>query len=197
MIEKLKGHIQDIVYNQLQSVIDKYNINTELRLAHFLGQCSHESLSFTVVTENLNYTSFQLKNVFPNYFKVQNPDDYAHNPEKIANYIYGSRMGNNGTTDGWMYRGRGYIQLTGKYNYTQLNKKIPSPDNVINNPELVSSVYPLFSSAWFWDSKNLNLIADLGDTDSVVLAVTKRINPGLLGLEDRIKKFNFYFNLLK
>jgi len=197
MIEKLKGHIPDVVYNQLQSVFDKYDINSELRIAHFMSQCSHESMNFTRTTENLNYTSAELLAVFPNYFHVQNPDDYAHQPEKIANYVYGNRNGNNGSTDGWDYRGRGYIQLTGKWNYTACNKKIPSPDNIVNIPNLVAIKYPLFTSGWFWDTHTLNLIADLGDTDAVVSSVTKRINPALNQLQDRITKFNFFYDLLK
>jgi len=196
-ITKLKGHVPDIVIAQIPDTAKKFNINTPLRLAHFLAQCGHESGGFTTTTENLNYSALGLKNTFKKYFPTDAlANAYARQPEKIANRVYGNRMGNGdeGSGDGYRYRGRGYIQLTGKQNYTAFSQSIADPD-VITNPTKVATNYQLLSAAWFFQrclSK-----CDIGPSREVVTAVTRLVNGGTIGLEDRIKHFNEYYNLLK
>jgi putative chitinase len=196
-MEKLKGHIPDQVYDQIPDVIATFEINTPLRLAHFLAQCGHESAGFKAVNENLNYSAGALQSVFRKYF----PDEstaaqYARKPEMIANKVYANRMdnGDEASGDGWKFRGRGYIQLTGKHNYTKFGQAIN--ENIIANPDLVATKYPLLSAAWFWSSNGLNKLADEGATDEVVTKITKRVNGGTIGLEDRIKHFKEYHDLL-
>jgi putative chitinase len=196
-LSKLKGHIPDSVLNQIQDVIVKFNCNTILRLSHFLSQCHHESGGFKAVSENLNYSSNGLKNTFGKYFPGNLSESYAKQPEKIASRVYGGRMGNGdeSTQEGWKFRGRGYIQLTGKQNYEKFTKFIG--ENCIGNPDLVSTKYPLASAAFFFDSNKLWTICDLGSTDEVITKVTKRVNGGTIGLPDRIKHFKEYYTLLK
>lgn len=187
-VSKLKGNIPDGVYNEIQSVIDTFGMNTSVRLSHFLGQCAHESGNFKFNTENLNYSSKGLLTVFPKYFKQPGlAEAYARNPERIASRVYASRMGNGveGTSEGWKFRGRGYIQLTGKNNYTQFDVFVK--DDILSNPDLVAKKYPLLSAAWFFHKNKLNSISDKGLTEPVILELTKRINGGTNGLQDRIK----------
>ncbi len=197
-LEKLKGHIPDAVLSQIPDVISKFNCNTPLRLAHFLAQCGHESGNFKAVSENLNYSADGLKKIFGKYFPGDLSNSYAKNPEKIASRVYGSRMGNGdeSTKDGFKFRGRGYIQLTGKDNYTKFTKFIG--EDCIGNPDLVATKYPLASAAFFFDSNKLWAICDKGSDDLTVTAVTKRVNGGTIGLADRIKHFKeFYSYLIK
>lgn len=196
-LAKLKGHIPDVVLNQIPDTASKFQINTPLRLAHFLAQCGHESGGFRVVQENLNYSKDGLKKIFPKYFPGNLNEIYAKQPEKIASRVYGGRMGNGdeASRDGYKFRGRGYIQLTGKENYTLFGKSIN--EDIINNPDLVSSKYPLLSAAWFFTKNGLHKIADEGATDVVVTKITKRVNGGTIGLSDRISHFKEYYNLLK
>ena len=197
-LEKLKGHIPDSVIAQLPDVISTYKIDTALRLAHFLAQTGHESAQFKAVSENLNYGAKGLRGIFGKYF----PTDalaaaYERKPEKIANKVYASRMGNGdeASGDGYKYRGRGYIQLTGKDNYKAFDATVP--EDITANPDLVATQYPLLSAAWFWKKNGLNAIADKGADDAAVTAVTKRVNGGTIGLPDRIKHFKEYHALLK
>jgi putative chitinase len=197
-LEKLKGHIPDSVIAQLPSVISTYKIDTALRLAHFLAQTGHESAQFKAVSENLNYGAKGLRGIFGKYF----PTDalaaaYERKPEKIANKVYASRMGNGdeASGDGYKYRGRGYIQLTGKDNYKAFDATVP--EDITANPDLVATQYPLLSAAWFWNKNGLNAIADKGADDATVTSVTKRVNGGTIGLPDRIKHFKEYYTLLK
>ena len=197
-ISKLKGHIPEAVLAQIPDTAAKFEINTPLRLAHFLAQCGHESGGFKVVNENLNYGAKGLLGIFKKYFPTEEKAKlYERKPEKIANLVYGSRMGNGpeSSGDGYKYRGRGYIQLTGKDNYTAFGKAIN--EDIVANPDLVSTKYPLLSAAWFFSKNGLNKIADQGATDAVVTSVTKRVNGGTIGLPDRIKHFKEYYNLLK
>jgi putative chitinase len=197
-LDKLKSHIPDAVISQMPEVIEKFQINTPLRMAHFLAQCGHESGGFKLVRENLNYSSKGLLTTFKKYFPTeQKAKLYERNPEKIANLVYGSRMGNGDETsgDGFRFSGRGYIQLTGKNNYTAFDKIVE--ENLLEQPGLVATKYPLLSAAWFWSTNKLNLLADKGATDADVTAITKRVNGGTIGLPDRIKHFKEYFNLLK
>ena len=195
-VDKLKGHIPDSVIAQIPGVVDKFEINTPLRLAHFLAQCGHESGGFKAVSENLNYGAAGLQSIFKKYFTAESAKEYQRKPEKIANIVYANRMGNGNQAsgEGYKFRGRGFIQLTGKDNYTSFDKVVE--DDIIANPELVATKYPLLSAAWFFHKNGLHKIADEGATDDVVTKVTKRVNGGTIGLPDRIKHFNEYNNLL-
>jgi putative chitinase len=197
-ISKLKGHVPDAVIAQIPEVMDKFQINTPLRLCHFLAQCGHESGNFKAVNENLNYGAKGLRGIFPKYFPTDAlAAEYERKPEKIANKIYGGRMGNGpeATGEGYKYRGRGYIQLTGKDNYSAFDKVVT--EDITANPDLVATKYPLLSAAWFWNSRKLNEIADKGATDAEVTAITKKVNGGTIGLADRIKHFKEFYELVK
>ncbi len=196
-LDALKGHIPDSVIAQIPDTAAKFNITNPLRLAHFLAQCGHESGGFKSVSENLNYSVSGLMRVFPKYFPGNLAESYAKQPEKIASRVYGSRMGNGDETtgEGYKYRGRGYIQLTGKSNYTNFAKFIG--EDTVANPDLVATKYPLASAAFFFDSNKLWSICDKGADEITVTAVTKRVNGGTIGLADRIKHFNEYYHLLK
>jgi putative chitinase len=193
----LKGHIPDAVIAQIPDTAAKFNITNTLRLAHFLAQCGHESGGFKAVTENLNYSGDGLKKIFPKYFPGNLNESYSRQPEKIANRVYSSRMGNGNEAsgEGFKFRGRGYIQLTGKSNYTAFDKMVE--ENIIEKPDLVATKYPLMSAAFFFDSNKLWSICDKGADDATVTAVTKRVNGGTIGLADRIKHFKEYYDLLK
>ena len=195
-LEKLKGHIPDAVLSQIPDVIVKFNCNTPLRLAHFLAQCGHESGNFKAVSENLNYSADGLKKIFGKYFPGDLANSYAKNPEKIASRVYANRMdnGDEASKEGWKFRGRGYIQLTGKGNYTKFTKFIG--EDCIVNPDLVATKYPLASAAFFFDSNKLWSICDKGADDDTVTLVTKRVNGGTLGLADRIKHFKEFYTYL-
>jgi putative chitinase len=196
-LTKLKGHIPESVILQIPEVMEKFSINTPLRLAHFLAQCSHESGGFKAVQENLNYSVEGLKKIFSKYFPGNLAESYAKNPEKIASKVYGGRMGNGGeeTKEGYKYRGRGYIQLTGKSNYAAFSKSIN--EDVVSNPDLVAGKYALASAGWFFSKNGLNAMADKGADDATVTAVTKRVNGGTIGLEHRIKEFKRFYKILK
>ena len=195
-LEKLKGHVPDAVIAQIPTVMEKFQINTPLRLAHFLAQCGHESGGFKATQENLNYSADGLKKIFPKYFPGNIAESYARNPEKIASKVYGGRMGNGGeeTKEGYKFRGRGYIQLTGKENYTSFAKSIG--EDTVANPDLVATKYALASAGWFFSKNGLNAISDKGADDATVTAVTQRVNGGTIGLPDRIKHFKEYYHLL-
>ena len=196
-LEKLKGHIPDEVIAQIPGVQEKFAINTPLRLAHFLAQTGHESGGFKFKSENLNYSAEILRKVFPKYFPdIVIAKQYERKPEAIASKVYGGRMGNGpeATKEGFKFKGRGYIQLTGKDNYKAFDATVD--DDILANPDLVATKYPLLSAAWFWNSRKLNAIADQGATDEVVTKITKLVNGGTIGLADRIKHFKEYHNLL-
>lgn len=195
-LNNLKGKVPDGVIAQIPECAAKFQINTPLRLAHFLAQCGHESAGFKATQENLNYSAAGLNKIFGKYFRTVNAASYARQPEKIASRVYANRMGNGdeASKEGYKYRGRGYIQLTGKDNYRAFNDSVD--DDVISNPDLVSSKYALLSAAWYWNSRSLNNTADQGATDAAVMAVTKKVNGGTIGLADRIKHFKEYYALL-
>jgi putative chitinase len=196
-LENLKGHVPDAVIAQIPDTAAKFNITNPLRLAHFLAQCGHESGGFRAVSENLNYSAKGLVGTFPKYFNSTTAAQYERKPEMIASRVYGGRMGNGdeASKEGYKFRGRGYIQLTGKSNYTALTKFIG--EDCVNNPDLVATKYPLASAAFFFDSNKLWSICDRGADDATVTAVTKRVNGGTIGLPDRIKHFKEYYALLK
>jgi putative chitinase len=195
-LEKLKGHIPDSVIAQIPDTAAKFGITNKLRLAHFLAQCGHESGNWKAVSENLNYSADGLKKIFPKYFPGNLNEMYARNPEKIASRVYASRMGNGdeASREGFKFRGRGFIQLTGKQNYTNFTKFIG--EDCITNPDLVATKYPLASAAFFFNSNGLWSICDKGADDATVTSVTKRVNGGTIGLADRIKHFKEYYSLL-
>jgi putative chitinase len=196
-LDKLKGHIPDAVIAMIPDTAAKFQINTPLRLAHFLAQCGHESGGFRLTQENLNYSAKGLNGIFKKYFPTEAAAAaYARNPQKIANKVYGNRMGNGdeASGDGYKFRGRGYIQLTGKDNYTAFGKSIG--EDICANPDKVASQYALLSAAWFFSKNGLHKMADGGATDAVVTSITKRVNGGTIGLADRIKHFKEYYHLL-
>ena len=170
--------------SSLDTLSEKYEINSALRLSHFLAQTAHESGGFRVIEENLNYSADGLSKIFPKYFRDKDPNDYARQPEKIANVVYSSRMGNGdeASGDGYKFRGRGLIQLTGRSNYTSLagdmGVDVEQVVEYLGTPEGAVE-----SAAWFWHKNGLNKLADADD----VVAVTKKINGGTIGLEDRQK----------
>jgi putative chitinase len=196
-LDKLKGHIPDAVIAMIPDTAAKFQINTPLRLAHFLAQCGHESGGFRLTKENLNYSAKGLMGIFKKYFPTEAlAKQYERQPAKIANKVYGGRMGNGpeSSGEGAKYCGRGYIQLTGKDNYIAFGKSIGVDMTV--NPDLVSSQYSLLSAAWFFSKNGLHKMADEGSTDAVVTKITKRVNGGTIGLADRIKHFKEYYHLL-
>lgn len=165
-------------------------------LAHFLGQCDHESNGFKVKEENLNYSANGLLNIFPKYFTKKTAEQYARKPQSIANHVYGNRMGNGDekSGDGWKFRGRGYIQLTGKNNYASFSKFIG--EDCVSNPDLVATKYPFESALWFFKTNNIfSLCKDV--SDATILAVTKKINGGINGLADRNAKTKKYYSEIK
>ena len=195
-LNKLKGHIPDKVIEQIPGVIDTFKIDTAVKLAHFLAQCGHESGGFKIVNENLNYSTKGLQGIFKKYFPTPIlAEQYQRKPEKIANRVYASRMGNGdeASGEGFKFRGRGYIQLTGKQNYTAFGKAIN--EDIATNPDLVATKYPLLSAAWFFSKNCLTKCKDASDIS--VLAVTKCVNGGTIGLPDRQKHFKEYYDLLK
>ena len=195
-LSKLNGKVPDAVLAQIPEVAEKYQINSVLRLAHFLAQCAHESGNFKVTQENLNYSADGLRKIFGKYFPGDLADSYARQPEKIASRVYANRMGNGdeASKEGYLYRGRGYIQLTGKTNYASFNKI--GIDDVLATPDLVASKYPLLSAGWFWQARSINGDADQGAGDAAILAVTKKVNGGTNGLADRTALFKTYYALL-
>lgn len=196
-LDTLKGHIPDSVITMIPEVASKFEINTPLRLAHFLAQCGHESGGFKLTQENLNYSAKGLNGIFKKYFPtLESAVPYERKPEKIANKVYGGRMGNGAEAsgEGWKFHGRGFIQLTGKENYTVFTKSIG--EDCVANPDLVASKYALASAAWFFNKNGLHKMADGGANDDTVTKITKRVNGGTIGLPDRIKHFKEYYHLL-
>lgn len=168
----------------LKDTFAKYDISTPLRQAAFIGQCAHESANFTKLEENLNYSPERLMKVWPSRFPdLQTADKYAHQPQLLANKVYAGKLGNNQENDGWNFHGRGLIQLTGRENYERCGKAIGV--DLINTPQLlVNPNMAAMSAGWFWNKAGLNTLADAKDYDTM----TKRINGGLIGLDDRKAK---------
>jgi putative chitinase len=202
-IYRLRGTLPENVILELPDVMRTFKIDTPLRLAHFLAQCAQESANFRVVFENMNYSAENLRATFPRYFTTDAmAKEFARQPEKIANYVYNDanrssrgKLGNTAPDDGWKFRGRGFIQLTGKINYTAFNKFVE--EDVVANPDLVATKYPLLSAAWFWSINDINRVASRGDTSDIVTEVTKIVNGGTHGLQARIGHFNRFYARLK
>lgn len=192
-ITKLKGHIPEDIYNQLLTIDE---IDGPKRCSHFLGQVQTEC-NFTKFTENLNYSANRLMQVFPKYFTTEQSVVYGNKPEKIANKVYGGRMGNGDEVsgDGWKYRGRGAIQLTGKDNYTAFMKY--SGIDVVTNPDLVATEYQMKSAAWYFNQRKLWTICDQGVDDNTITDVTEKVNGGHHGLDKRIEYTKKFWEILK
>lgn len=193
-IQLVPKHLQD----HFKETIEKYSINTVFRCGHFLSEVMHESDDFKHKEENLNYSENGLLLTFPKYFNAETARTYARKPEQIANRIYANRMGNGNeqSGDGWRYKGRGFIQLTGKANYESLY--LESDINFIQHPEkLAEDRFAMLSAGWYWDMRKINLVADRGFTDDVIKDVTRKINGGLIGITDRTEKLNMICNKLQ
>ncbi len=171
---------------------------TPVRAAHFFAQTAHESGDFKAFSENLNYSAQGLQGIFGKYFPGNLEESYARNPEKIANRVYASRMGNGDekSGDGYKFRGRGALQLTGKDNYAAFAKYLGKPE-IMTHPELVATEYSFESAMFFFDKNKLWEICDKGVNDAAILALTKRINGGTHGLEDRTNKTKKYYEYVK
>lgn len=187
--ELLKGNNEAGEWFEImEELLPYYEINTANRVAGFIAQCAHESNNFKILEENLNYSAKSLDAVFPKYFvrAGRNAQDYHRQPEKIANIVYANRMDNGDTEsgDGWRFRGRGVIQLTGRHNYTKFGQTLGySAEQVVKY--LSTKKGSLESACWFWDTNGLNKLADKQD----IVGMTKRINGGTIGLEDRKKHY--------
>jgi putative chitinase len=195
-LENLEGKLSPLIIAEVIEAT-KTSATNPLRLAHFLAQCSHESDSFRLTKENLNYSTQGLKTTFNKYFPTDElANAYARQPEKIANRVYANRMGNGDekSGDGWKYRGRGFIQLTGKDNYKAFGDFIK--EDILSNPDLVATKYPLTSAVFFFNNKKLWTICDKGETDAVVTEVTEKVNGGRNGLQDRLNKFKTFKTLI-
>jgi putative chitinase len=170
---------------------------TPTAAAHFFGQTAHETGGFTIFLENLNYSAEGLQKTFPKYFPGTLEESYAKNPQKIANRVYASRMGNGNEAsgDGWKFRGRGALQLTGKDNYTAFSKYLQKPE-IITNPDLVATLYSFESAIFFFNNNKLWNLCKVVD-DASILALTKRVNGGTHGLEDRTIRTKKYYEYVK
>jgi putative chitinase len=180
----------------LKAAMAYYKMTPE-RAAHFFGQTSHETGHFALFSENLNYSATGLKSIFGKYFPNNLADSYARQPIKIASRVYASRMGNGdeASQEGWKFRGRGALQLTGKSNY-QLFSEFLKNAEIMENPDLVASDLAFESAIFFFDKNNLWSIADKGVNDDTILAITKKINGGTNGLEDRLSLTKRYYSWL-
>jgi len=183
-------------YSNLLNILPEYDIDTPKRVAAFMAQCGHESGGFTLMQENLNYSAKGLRGTFGKYF----PNDevaklYERKPQMIANRVYANRMGNGdeASGEGWYFRGRGIVQITGKNNYTKCSQSLFESNVLVENPDLLlETEYAIHSACWFWSAARLNELADIGDMKTM----TKRINGGYIGLEDRINHYNHAIDIL-
>lgn len=192
--QMVKNPYIDHWHEALDQLLDEYEINTPLRVAHFVAQCAHESGNFVFIKENLNYRAASLMNTFKKYFPTQElAQQYANKPEKIANRVYGNRMGNGdeASGDGWRYCGRGLIQLTGKDNYTFFAGSLGIA--VEEAAEYLATFEGAAQSAcWYWEQNKLNKFADANDCKGL----TRAINGGYIGLEDRIRHTDHALHIL-
>ena len=185
----------DYWYHALEQALPDYDINTPPRVAAFIAQCAHESGGFSVLEENLNYKAATLSKLWPQRFPPGVAEQYAGKPEMIANKTYGGRMGNGPeeTGEGYKYRGRGLLQLTGKDNYRACSQALFQDDTLLEDPDLLLDLYyAIHSACWFWSKNKLNQFADASD----LATLTKRINGGTIGLEDRIHHYNHAVEVL-
>ena len=194
LIPKVKNF--DEWYSNLLNTLPEYDIDTSARVAAFMAQCGHESGGFTVMQENLNYSAKGLVGTFKKYFPTEaHAKPYERRPEMIANRVYANRMGNGdeASGEGWYFRGRGIVQITGKNNYTKCSQSLFESNVLVENPDLLlETEYAIHSACWFWSAARLNELADIGD----IKTMTKRINGGFIGLEDRINHYNHAIEIL-
>lgn len=186
----------DAWYAGLCDALPQYEIVTPERVAAFIAQCAHESGGFRMMEENLNYKAATLTKLWPKRYPPGIAEQYAGKPQAIANKSYSSRMGNGdeASGDGWKYRGRGILQLTGKDNYRACSRYLFSDDTLLDSPDiLLDAYYATHSACWFWNANKLNQYADNGD----FITMTKKINGGTIGLDDRIKHFKHALDVLK
>lgn len=208
-LTKLKGIIPDSVLTETAQIADKFGINTNLRLAHFLAQCAHESIGFKALRENLSYSDpNRIVEIFKhdidsNHNRVIEPSELAKakslakNPAALANFVYANQNGNGNepSGDGYNFRGRGYIQLTGRVNYAAFSKFIN--EDCVAQPDLVATKYPLASAAFFFNNKNLWKICDKGADDATIVKVTQAVNGGQNGFAERKANFIKYYSKIK
>jgi putative chitinase len=180
----------------LKAAANYFKLSPE-RIAHFFGQTAHETGSFQIYTENLNYSASGLRAIFGKYFPSTTAESYARQPIKIASRVYANRMGNGNeaSQDGWKYRGRGVIQLTGKENYQAFANSIKNQE-IMTNPDLVADEFAFESAMFFFNKNKLWTIADRGVNDAAILAITKKINGGTNGLEERSSLTKRYYSWL-
>jgi len=194
MLPRVSNHEE--WFEGLNDALPQYDINTPVRVAAFMAQCAHESGGFTALSENLNYSADGLRRVFGKYFPSQElANQYARKPEKIANRVYANRMGNGpeSSGDGWSYRGRGLIQLTGKSNYTKCSEYLFEDHTLVTKPEVVSEpYYATHTACWFWTANGINYWADNENLEKM----TRVINGGTNGLDDRIKHYHHFIEIL-
>ena len=194
----LKGHVPQAIIDQIPDTAARFGITTPLRLAHFLSQTSHETGGFRLFSENLNYGSKGLLSIFSKYFKtIDKANSYQRNPEKIANLVYANRMGNGDekSGDGWKYKGRGALQTTGKSNYQEFANFMKMPE-IMSNPDLVATKFALASAGFFFKKNNLWSICDRGADKGTVISLRKKVNGGLIGIDDVQNHFNHFHHLL-
>jgi putative chitinase len=185
----------DAWYDALAEALPQYDINTVERVAAFIAQCAHESGGFSVLEENLNYKAATLSKLWPQRFPPGVAEQYAGKPQMIANKTYGGRMGNGPeeSGEGYKFRGRGILQLTGKDNYKACSQTLFQDNTLLDDPDLLlDPYYAIHSACWFWNKNKLNQFADAGD----ITTLTKRINGGTIGLEDRIHHYNHAVEVL-
>ena len=188
LIPKVKNF--DEWYINLSNILPEYDIDTPHRVAAFMAQCGH------LMQENLNYSAKGLVGTFKKYFPTEaDAKPYERNPQMIANRVYANRMGNGDESsgEGWYFRGRGIVQITGKNNYTKCSQSLFENNMLVENPDLLlEAEYAIHSACWFWSAARLNELADIGD----IKTMTKRINGGYIGLEDRINHYNHAIEIL-
>lgn len=194
LVKTARMFVKDKYYSYIEQYCEKYEINTVERICHFLAQTNYESGYMNYIVENLNYSSKQLLKVFPKYFKtLEEAKEYEYKGEKIANKVYANRMGNgsDASGDGWKYRGRGLIQLTGKNNYLKFSRWYNDSKIFVDNPDLLlQPQFAVLSAFFYWDIKNLNsYIVDNENAYNVCKALTKKINGGYNGLEERFRLY--------
>lgn len=190
---KAESSFTQAMLQNMNNILEHYEINTPLRIAHFLAQCTHESMDFSAKRENLNYSAQALLRVFRKYFTEQQAQQYARNPEAIANRVYANRLGNGPeeSGDGWTYRGAGIFQLTGRSNYRKYGDYLNI--DLENNPELACEPsISLEIACVYWDRNNLNKLAD----DNDIVNITYAINGGQHGIDDRINRFDYFYPLI-
>ena len=199
LLFRAKDFIREDYFYFFEKYCDKYEINTALRLAHFLAQVNHESSNMKVIEENLKYSAKRLLQVFRRYFKtLEEAKLYEFKQQKIANKVYANRMGNGSelSGDGWKYRGRGLIQLTGKNNYLKFSRWYNDSKIFVDNPDLLlQAQFAVLSAFYYWTTRKINdMIIEKADQYEVCKRITKVINGGYNGLDDRWQRFKIIYN---